>query len=214
MNHLKSIFILLLPLFVISFTGHSQTKKQFYTDKLFDQEYSVKYKVEDNSIQLLKISADRNGYIQLYSSAGLLRPYAGQFLFPGTIVKDRQYRPTSDKKIAGLGLYKSQLMYVDNKAVFSNAWAGTIYVPHGMPEAKLFAGDNNFTFLVSDGQNLKLLKDSVTLWEGKSADPVVDMKYDAANNQFWILGRQSVSVFSPVLKQMEQVLSDSELTSL
>ncbi len=215
MSKLKNTFILLLILCCFSsVTGYSQVKKQVFVDKPYEQEYSVKYRLDDQSVNLYSIAADRNGYIQVYSSAGLLRPKAGQFLFPGTLVKDVQYRPTSDKRVAALGVYKSQLMYIDNKAVFSNAWAGTVYSRHKMPEAKLFAGDNNFTFLISDGQNLKLLKDSIASWEGKSADSVVDLKYDAANNQFWVLGRQSVSLFSPVQKKLTLVLSNPELTSM
>lgn len=195
-------------------SGYSQAKKQVFVDKPFAQEFSVKYKVDDNSINLIKVGADRNGYIQVYSSAGLLRPRAGQFLFPGTLVRDNQYQPTSDKKISGLAVYKSHLIYVDDKAVFGNAWAGTIYSRHKMPEAKVFAAGNDFTFLVSDGKNLKLLKDSVAGWEGKSQDVVVDLKFDAANNQYWVLGKQSVAVFSPVLKKLEQVISNPDMTSI
>ena len=195
-------------------SGYSQAKKQVFVDKPFAQEFSVKYKVDDNSINLIKVGADRNGYIQVYSSAGLLRPRAGQFLFPGTLVKDNQYQPTSDKKISGLAVYKSHLIYVDDKAVFGNAWAGILYSRHKMPEAKVFAAGNDFTFLVSDGKNLKLLKDSVAGWEGKSQDVVVDLKFDAANNQYWVLGKQSVAVFSPVLKKLEQVISNPDMTSM
>ncbi len=118
MSNLKITFILLFTLFGgIPLAGYSQAKKQVYVDKPFIQEYSVKYKVENPSVTLFSVGADRNGYIQVYSSEGLLRPRSGQFLFPGTLVKDTQYRPTSDKKIAGLGIYKSHFMYVDNKAV-------------------------------------------------------------------------------------------------
>ena len=209
-----SLLFLLFLIFGISNSGISQTKKQVYADKPFGQEYSVKYKIEDSSVNLIKVGADRNGYVQVYSSAGLLRPRAGQFLFPGTLVKDIQYLPTSDKKISGMGVYQSQLMYVDDKAVFSNAWAGTIYSRHKMPEAKVFAVGNDFTFLVSDGKNLKLLKDSVVSWEGKSQDAVVDLKYDAANNRYWILGKEAISVFSPVQKKLEQVIFNQDMTCM
>jgi len=213
MNKLKStlIFVIIL-LGSVTLTGYSQSK-QVYVDKPFEQEYSVKYIMEDNSVRLLKVCSDRNGYIQVFSTAGLLRPRAGQLLFPGTLVKDIQYQPTSDKKISSLGEYKSQLMYVDNKAVFSNAWAGTVYLQHDLPEAKLFVAGKDFEFFVSDGKNLKLLKDSGAIWEGKSQDTVVDLKYDAGTNQFWVLGKQSVAVFSPAQKKLEQVISNPEVTS-
>jgi hypothetical protein len=213
-NKIQFSFLLVILAFSLCLPGYSQTKKQVHVDKPFTQEYSVKYKIEDNSVNLLKVAADRNGYIQVYSSAGLLRPRAGQFLFPGTLVKDVQYLPTSDKKVAGLDIYKSHLMYVDDKAVFSNAWAGTIYSRHKMPAAKLFAADNNFTFLVSDGKKLKLLKDSVSLWEGISDDAVLNLKYDAINNQYWVLGKNTISVFSPVQKKLEQVIFNSDITCM
>ena len=205
-RHSLSFSVLFLILALCHFSsGSAQEKKQVYADKPFPQEFSIKYKTDDNSISLLKVGADRNGYIQVFSTSGLLRPRAGQFLFPGTLTKDTQYKPVSDKKVAGLDVYKSHLMYVDDKAVFSNAWAGTVYSRHKMPGAKVFAADNDFTFLVSDGSNLKLLKDSIALWEGKSADMVIDIQFDAANNQFWILGKQSLSVFAPSKKKIEKV---------
>ena len=77
--------------------------------------------------ELLRVVSDRNGYIQILSSKGLLRLRDGQFLFPGQIVKDVQDRQTSDKKIAGIGVYQDQLVYLDDKAVLSNAWAGKLY---------------------------------------------------------------------------------------
>lgn len=202
---------LLLALFPILALGQfsfvqAQENKQVYVDKPFPQEFSIKYRVEENNVDFLQVAADRNGYIQVFSTSGLLRPRGGQHLFPGTLVKDTQYKPVSDKKVAGLEVYKSHLMYIDDKAVFSNAWAGTVYSRHKLPGAKIFAADNDFTFLVSDGNNLKLLKDSIALWEGKSADMVVDIKFDAINKQFWILGKQSLSVFTPSNKKNEKIL--------
>jgi len=69
-------------------------------------------------------------------------------------------KPTSDKRIAGTGVYRNQLVYIDDQAVFSNAWAGRLFLKHEMPGARLFAGGNDFAFLVSDGKVLKLLQDN------------------------------------------------------
>ena len=136
-----------------------------HLDKSFIQNYSIKYALTDNSIKLENIVSDRNGYIQILSSKGLMRPRDGQFLFPGTILTDKQDRPTSDKKIAAIATYDNQLVYLDDKAVLSNGWAGKLYSRHTMPGAHLFAGGNDFTFLISDGTRLNLLKDSHILWE-------------------------------------------------
>ena len=123
--------------------------------------------------------SDRNGYIQILSSKGLMRLRDGQFLFPGTIVKDVQDRQTSDKKIAGMGIYQNQLVYIDDKAVLSNAWAGKLFSRHAMPGARIFAGGKDFSFLISDGKSLSLIKDSENLWAVHLPDEEVrDIRFD------------------------------------
>ncbi|MEO6949571.1 MAG: hypothetical protein ABI123_08085, partial [Ginsengibacter sp.] len=164
MNRKKQQMTFLLFAFMaISFISKSQIPQ--HKDNLFTQDYSIKFANADNDAKLIKVVSDRNGYIQIFSSKGLLRPRAGQFLFPGTLVTDEQDKQTSDKKITGIGTYQNQLVYLDNQAVLSNAWAGKLYSRHTMPDAKILAGGKDFTFLISDGNNLNLLKDSKKLWE-------------------------------------------------
>ena len=142
-------------------------------------------------MKLYRIESDRNGYIQILSSEGLLRPANGQFLFPGRLVKDIQYLPTSDKKISGIGKYHDQLVYLDDKAIFSNAWAGKINSKHLLPGARIFTGGNEFTFLVSDGERLVLINDSGIIWEEEYPDEIMDMKFNDDGNEFWILGEKT-----------------------
>ena len=113
--------VLALVLFANQTFAQGAEKHQ---DKSFTQDFSIKYNLADKNIKLSNVVSDRNGYIQILSSKGLMRPRDGQFLYPGTLVTDRQDRPTSDKKIAGIGTYQNQLVYIDDKAVLSNAWAG------------------------------------------------------------------------------------------
>ncbi len=213
LNKFVLLVLFVLGVGVLNNTTAQQTK-QFHADKPFAQEYSIKYNFENPRVELQKVVADRNGYIQVLSSQGLLRPRAGQFLFPGTLVSDVHYKPTSDKGIRSIATYKNQLIYVDDKAVLSNAWAGTLYSRHTLPEAKIFAADNDFTFLISDGLKLNLLKDSETLWEGEIEGEVKDIKYDSGNNLFWILGKKSISTFSPDKQKLEQVIENSNLTCI
>jgi hypothetical protein len=139
----------------------------------------------------------------------------GQFLFPGTIVRDVQDRATSDKKISGIGTYQNQFVYIDDKAVLSNAWAGKLYLLHNMPDASIFVGGKDFSFLISDGKILNLLQNSQKLWEGSlSGDEVKDIKFDDINNLFWILGKESISAFSPEKKEVEKVLTNNTLTCI
>jgi hypothetical protein len=194
-----------------SFVGTSQK----YTDKPFIQDYSIKYRLDTGDVKLLRVFSDRNGYIQILSSEGLLRPRDGQFLFPGQLVRDLQDRQTSDKKISGIGIYQDQFVYLDDKAVLSNAWAGKLYSRHSLPGAKIVAGGKEMAFLISDGSRLLLMKDSEKLWEGAvSGDEIKDIKFDDAGNLFWILGKKTISYFSPETSELNTVVTNSMLTCI
>jgi len=208
-----------LPVFLLFFLLTSSlisvAQLPRHTDKIFTQDYSIRYLNQDSDVQLLKVVSDRNGYIQLLSSKGLLRPRDGQFLFPGALVQDEQDKQTSDKKIAGIGTYQNQLIYIDNQAVLSNAWAGKLFSKHSLPGAKIFAGGDNFTFLISDGSKLILLKDSKPLWDGNlSGETIKDIKFDKSNNGFWILGDRSVCFFSPKNNQLQSIYKGDNVTCI
>jgi hypothetical protein len=175
----------------------SASKQPIHADVPFLQDFSIKYELLD-SVKLRRAYSDRNGAITVSTSANLFQPHAGEFLYPGNLVPDRTYRPIADKKIANVTLYKDHFVYVDDKAVLSNAWAGNLYVKHTLPNASLLSGGNNFEFLVSDGRDLQFLKDSSVVWNGKSHDQVLDITFDSAQNIFWVLTPTSVNSFSPV----------------
>ncbi|MBW7890256.1 MAG: hypothetical protein H3C48_04360 [Chitinophagaceae bacterium] len=178
------------------------TDQPVYSDVLYQQDYSIKYAVSDSEAALYKVFSDRNGVIQVLSSKGLLHPYAGELLYPGTLVSDDTYRPMTDKKISSLGIYQHQLVYLDDKAVLSNAWAGELYSRHGLPGAKIFAGGKDFSFLISDGRSLQYLKDNQVDWEGKISGEVLDIQYGEEKNTFYILTASEVQTFSPGDKQL------------
>ena len=120
----------------------------------------------------------------------------------------------ADKKITSIDLYDSQFVYLDDKMVLSNAWAGDLFSRHALPGALLFEGGESFSFLISDGRTLQLLKDSKVLWEGKSPDKVIDIIFDKGRNVFWLLSERSVSVFSENEKALKEVFSGKDLPVL
>ncbi len=170
--------------------------QQIYQDVSYQQDFSKKFDLSLEGVTLKKVYSDRNGVIQVYSSAGLLKTYAGEFLYPGTLVPDKTYRPLADKKILNLTLYNNQFLYLEDKAVLSNAWAGNLYSRYNLPNASLFEGGDAFAFLISDGVSLQYLKDSKVLWQGKNSEKIIDIVFDKSRNLFWLLGKQSLSVFS------------------
>lgn len=211
LNHFAFIICLLLinPLWI----NRSKAQNPVHKDVPFLQDYSIKYYSDSGTPKLLKVASDRNGNIQILTSDGLMKPFDGQFLYPGKIVADLSYRPMADKKIVGLGSLQNQLVYLDGKAVLSNAWAGKLFSEHEMPNAKLFNGNDDFTFLISDGIKLKCIKDSKTEWTGNSSDAILDLKYSAENGLFWILGPKSLSTYSLKDKKLTVVYNGTAFTS-
>jgi hypothetical protein len=193
----------------------STSDKPLHIDKKFVQDYSIKYNLEEEGVDLINAFSDRNGNVQILSSKGLLTTRAGQFQFPGTLVKYTNNKATADKKIAGITIYENQYVYVDDKAVLSNSWAGNLYSRHEMKDASIVEGGKDFSFIISNGKKLVLLKDSKVLWEGSlKGDDVKDVSYDAKNDLFWILGSKTVSTFSPSSKKLEKVLDNSDITCI
>ena len=215
-NKQNNLLILLLLIFGLTTPRFAvaQRSSVYKADVPFTQEFSIKYDFDNPNIILKKVVSDRNGYIQVLSSHGLLRPRAGNMLFPGTLVKDEQYRPTSDKGIADIGVYKNQIVYIDDEAVFSNAWGGKLFSRHKLPNVKLFAAGNDFTFLISDGMELNLVKDSEIQWKGTADGVAKEIKFDVKNNLFWILSENSISVFSPSTKKLEKVADNADINCI
>ncbi len=169
------------------------SNRQFHADVPFLQDYSIKFYSTSEGVNLTRVAFDRNGLVSLVSDAGLLHPHNGRFLYPGTLEADNRNRPMRDKKIRDVLSYDEQLVYLDNKAVFSNAWAGSIYWMHGLEDAKIFAAGNEFSFLVANGKQLVLVAADGIRWQGDaSLDKVVFVRHNATDNRFYLLGENAL----------------------
>jgi hypothetical protein len=191
---------------------NSPSQQPIHKDAAFSQEYSIKYDLHQEGTILQRVYTDRNGVIQLYGSTGLLKPYAGEFLYPGSLVPDKTYRPMADKKILGLGIYDDQFVYLTDKGVLSNAWAGELNSLYSLPNARLFEGGLDFAFLISDGLSLQYIKDSNLIWQGKNVGKILDIIYDKTRNAFWLLSGNAISVFKVESQELSAVFSAQDLT--
>ncbi|HZK65417.1 MAG TPA: hypothetical protein VFC34_14835, partial [Puia sp.] len=115
-----------------------------------------------------------------------------------------------DRKISGLILYNNQFVYLDSRAVFSNAWAGKHYCAHQLPEATIVEAGKDFSFLVSDGIRLEFIHDGQHRWWGSSSSTILGIQYAPANNLFWWLTQHELGYFSPQQKKMVTVFSGKE----
>lgn len=207
-----------LPFFSAIFllTALSQSKSMAQTvhqDKPFQQDYSIKFYTNAET-DAKQVAMDRNDNVQILAKEGLLRPENGHFLYPGHIRKDNSYRFMKDKKIAGVASYQNQFVYLTDQFVMSNAWAGTLLSKHTLPEARIFAGGNDFAFLVSDGKSLQLIKNSKSIWNGNIPDDeVLSIVFQSTGNQFWILGRKSLYSLAAENNVLTKVLTGSNFTA-
>jgi hypothetical protein len=209
-NPISLLFLLVtILIYVENASGQS-----VYKDKPFAQDFSVKFYADTTKSALLQAAADRNGNIQILTKDGLQHVYDGQFLYPGKIEPDNTYRFMKDKKVAAITSYQQQFVYLTNSEVLSNAWAGTLFSKHTLPNARLFAGGSDFEFLISDGKSLQLIKDSQNLWSGKLPDDEVQgLVYQKNANQFWVLGKKTLYQFSVSGKKLTKAMEGANFTS-
>ena len=234
MKHLHFFFFLFGS--VASFAalaGDPPGGQPVHRDSAYRQSYSIRYerlRVRDSAaLRLMKVVADRNGVVQILSSEGLLRPSGGAFLYPGELSVDRTYRPLLDRKISAVAIYEQQFVYADEKAVLSNAWAGKVYNPHTLGVVTAFAGGaggsgrgeslgsgasgkDDLSFLLTDGHTLQYRNGAALVWEGKSDDKILDIRYNSHGNVFWVLGENSVSAFSAADKKWKVVYKGKGFT--
>jgi hypothetical protein len=208
-----ALILCLLVIFSACRQEERQTPSPIYNDVAFQQEFSIKYDIIDSTATLKKVRSDRNGMIQVLASTGLLKPFAGEFLYPGTLVKETTYRPLADKEIRGLSLYKEHFVYADPKAILSNAWAGQLYARHTLQNPVQLAGGDDFSFLISDGKHLQFIKDSALAWEGNAKNALIDIVYDQKRKLFWLLHEKGVDQFLIDKKVISEVYQGSALTS-
>ena len=212
------IFCLLISMGNLIFANKKQglPGQPFHKDIPFKQPYSIKFGLNklksSNPIQLYKVMSDRNGVEQVYSSEGLLTVSGGKFLFPGDLVHDVSYLAMANKKIKSVGLYQNQFVYVDDKAVFSNAWAGKLYSLHSMPQVTHFCGGKDFSFLLTDGKTIQYIKDSKMIVGLTVEDYVIDMVYDKERDLFWLLGTNGIASFDPSNNTLHRKFKGEGLT--
>jgi hypothetical protein len=213
--HLKLFVFVGLFLGFLQVQGQQlpSNSRRVHQDVPFVQEYAIKYYSEGAST-LDKVYADRNGTVQVLSQLGLLRPHAGAFLYPGTLTQDKTYLSMKDKNIVGISTVADQFVYLDDQAVFSNAWAGSLYLKHELPSASSFAHGKDFTFLVSDGGTIHLVNKEGVSYKGKiSGSPVIEITYDASSERFLLLAANKLMSFSPADTKLTILTEGAGFTS-
>jgi len=177
----------------------------------FIQDYAEKYefRAENPEAELLEVRCDRNQTINVLSSEGLLQPWEKK------LKKNLLYRPVSDMNIVSVSLYRDQLVYLTDEAIFSNAWAGKLYIRHGIENVSHFVPGDNFSFLVAAIGKLAFFEESEVAWE-KSLEGFNPIKllYSEEKKQFLILTENALFTFRPDEKELIEEYEAENLTSV
>ena len=117
--------------------------------------------------------------------------------YSGKLIRDISYPSLFPKKIRAIGTYKNQTIYLDDKQLFSNAWAGKIQFEHGLSDANIFAGGDDFHFLISNGEKLTYFDQlGNKLWSG-TLKGILQLRYVPTKKTFLIVTSSSVAEYSP-----------------
>jgi hypothetical protein len=211
MNMRRFFIITIVSLILIQCQQQEEaTLKPVYQDTPYLQDFAVKYYPGDEHLELKKVRTDRNEVIQVLTSGGLMRPVNGHLQYPGTLEPDITYIPMADKRITDLILHGSQFVYLDDEAVFSNAWAGRLFSRHNLERSKLVAGGDNFTFLVSTGNAYIILRNSQTIHSGNLNENILQIK--AKDGQFYALTSNNIYTIDQSSGAANPLFEDKNLT--
>jgi hypothetical protein len=214
----KNIAILVSFVFLFLYCGNnakhlSQQKQPVYVDKPYLQDYAVKYYAANGQGQMQKVFVDRNGVIQILTTNGLYRPFNGHLQIPGTLKPNLAYRPMKDKNVSDMVVHKNQFVYLDDKAVFSNAWAGKLFKHHNLNDANLLSVGKNNSYLVSDENNLEFLNENGVQWQGSLKNETIrEIKFASHVDLFFVLTNQGLYSFSPNELKMSKFYLGKNLT--
>lgn len=189
------------------------TSKLQHVDLAFEQCYAVKFETT-SSVDLYTVESDRNGDIQILTSAGLYHCQGGQMLYPGELVPYRRHRPMLDMQLSALSLQSEQFLYANQEALFSNAWAGLKYLPHGLKTPNLISAGTDESYLLAQGDKLAWIKGDGSRWEGEVANQdILALLSSTEAEEFFILTEEKIIRFSPETKQMQVLLEGQHFTA-
>lgn len=193
----------------------AQSKQPFHPDQAFIQDYSIKYYFPENTApEPQRVYTDRNKVVKIQSKNGLSQPHNGRFLYPGELLPDRTYRTLAHKNIAAISLHQEQFVFLDERHIFSNAWAGTLLIPHTLPDAHLLEAGSDFSFLVANTHVVQYLGREGLRWTGKLVgDSLLALRWQKATQYFWLLSKNGLYRFNPVDQQFEKLASGQNFTA-
>ena len=180
---------------------------QTHIDSPFVQDYSEKFKLVKNQ-NLIQVKADRNKNISVLTSGKLVHPWKG------ILERNLLYSPVTDEDIIGLDTYKNQFIFLTNKVVFSNAWAGRIYQKHKVEKPICFSMGAQFVSMVASEKEAVIIQANKVVWRGELNAKPIAIKYDKFKDRFLLLTAFGVYEWQLKTKKLIKVYSGINLSAL
>jgi hypothetical protein len=184
----------IFSLFITASSAYSKDIPHSYEDRPFLQDFVRKVPLSEElaGAELSVVRADRNGRILVLSDKGLLRIHKQE------LVPERLYRPIRDMHVRGLQTYRDQFVYLTDRAVLSNAWAGKILTSHKMRDARLFEMGRDFDFLLAGEGTVVYSSNTGDLRQLEIPQiEVRQLSFDGRRNRFLILSDNRICSYAP-----------------
>jgi hypothetical protein len=191
---IRIFYAVICGLIITAPAAFSDNVQRFYEDRPFIQDFSEKVPLSEKmgGTKLSVVRCDRNGRILVLSNRGLLQVYQGK------LVPDKTYRPLADMQIKSLETYHGQFIYLTDKAVLSNAWAGRLLIPYKMPDAESFTPGNNLDFLLTGKKSIAYFNDGKQVEEWQTGrNEAKQILFDGTHNRFLLLFDDRLESFNP-----------------
>ncbi len=191
----------------ISVTALSQQ----YKDTPYLQDFADKFELsaDDNQQELIHVRSDRNNSINILSTDGLLQPWEKK------LVRDQRYRPLTDQHIIAFDTYKDQFVYLTDKALLSNAWAGEFYAEHHVNNPTHFVMGDDFSFLVAAKGKLVLFKNNKNVWEKSVKDfEPVELLFNTGKQTYIVLSENTIYTLYGSDQKLVKRYSGNNLTAI
>ncbi|RAJ12768.1 hypothetical protein [Arenibacter echinorum] len=186
------------------------TKAQTVADKPFLQDRANKFSLKEGeeNVNLLQVGSDRNKAIKVLSSQGLMLPHEKN------LRQDVQYRPLLDMNLVALTEYQGQFVYLTDKAVLSNAWAGKLYINHSIKAPRAMGIGPDFLTLIAGENDFVIFNNKQEVWRSSinKLNPI-SVQYDPNSGQFLLLTAEGLYQVDGSLKTSKKVFDGNNLTA-
>ena len=162
-----------------------------HKDVPYAQEYAIKYQ---SDYPCDEVEFDLNGNIKLIGNGEVKKITFGELLIPGKVVDDNSYRFMKDKHIIDVIQVDSQFVYLDKNVIFSNAWAGDLFIRHNLSNPKGFIGISKLDYLVYNDNTIQCIDKGKVSWKTSvGQSQILEILFEKNSADFYVLTTEGVS---------------------